>query len=104
MLREPVRVMKLRQRSKKFLEQAMSAGIPMGSSAGLAVIPAITASSIKAAQLSKELAGKGVSVQPILYPAVPEKAARLRFFISSDHSENDVIFTVAALKEAWNTL
>jgi 8-amino-7-oxononanoate synthase len=40
-------------------------------------------------------------VQPILYPAVPEKAARLRFFISCEHSEKQIRDTVRALKEEW---
>jgi 8-amino-7-oxononanoate synthase len=36
-------------------------------------------------------------VQPIIYPAVAEKAARLRFFLSSEHSEDDIRATIAAL-------
>jgi 8-amino-7-oxononanoate synthase len=101
MFREPVRVTKLRQLGRKFLEVARSEGIPTGSSAGLSVIPAITASSIRAARLSQELADAGISAQPILYPAVSENAARIRFFISSDHSEKDIEFTVGVLARLW---
>jgi 7-keto-8-aminopelargonate synthetase-like enzyme len=36
-------------------------------------------------------------VQPIIYPAVAEKAARLRFFMSSEHSEANIRSTIAAL-------
>jgi 8-amino-7-oxononanoate synthase len=36
-------------------------------------------------------------VLPILYPAVPEKLARLRFFISCEHTEQDIREVVAAL-------
>jgi 7-keto-8-aminopelargonate synthetase-like enzyme len=38
-----------------------------------------------------------VNVQPILYPAVDESAARLRFFITSEHSEEQIRFTVGRL-------
>ena len=32
----------------------------------------------------------GINVQPIIYPAVPEQAARLRFFISSLHAPDQL--------------
>jgi 7-keto-8-aminopelargonate synthetase-like enzyme len=38
-------------------------------------------------------------VQPILYPAVEERAARLRFFITSRHTSDQIRRTVAALQE-----
>ena len=38
-------------------------------------------------------------MQPILHPAVEEKAARLRFFITSDHTEQQIRDTVAAVAE-----
>jgi 8-amino-7-oxononanoate synthase len=101
MKREPMRVTKLRQRGRKFLEEARKAGIPTGTSAGLSVIPAITASSITAARISQELAEQGISAQPILYPAVPENAARIRFFISADHSEKDIESSVVILARLW---
>jgi len=101
MLREPKRIAILRQRGRQFLQGARSAGIPTGSSSGMSVIPAITASSIRAARLSQELASEGISAQPILYPAVSENAARLRFFISSDHSEQDIDQTIKVLSHLW---
>jgi 8-amino-7-oxononanoate synthase len=101
MFREPERLSKLRQRGRQFLEEARSAGIPTGSSAGLSVIPAITASSIRAARLSQELAEQGISAQPILYPAVSENAARIRFFMSSDHTEQEIESTVSVLARLW---
>ncbi len=101
MHQEPRRVTILRQRGRKFLEEARAAGIPTGSSAGMSVIPAITASSIRAARISQEMAEQGISVQPILYPAVSENSARLRFFISSDHTEKDIERTIDVLSRLW---
>ena len=87
------------QRSALFLGLASDAGIDTGSSAGIAVIPAITGSSLKAARVSNALFNRGINVQPILYPAVPEKAARLRFFLSALHTEAQIAQTVAVLQE-----
>ena len=42
---------------------------------------------------------RGISVQPILHPAVPEERARLRFFINALHTEQQLSTTVETLKE-----
>lgn len=97
MKREPERVGLLQARGLYFLEQAKAGGIDTGTSTGLAVIPAIAGSSLKAAKASAELFRHGINVQPILYPAVPEKAARLRFFVSCRHTEQDISATIDLL-------
>lgn len=97
MLEEPQRVQALQARGRYFLERAQAAGIDTGTSTGLAVVPAIVGSSLKATRLSAKLFEQGINVQPILYPAVPEKAARLRFFISCTHTEAQVDQTIKTL-------
>ncbi len=97
--REPGRVATLRERGALFLELALASGVDIGTSAGLAVIPAIVGSSMRAARVSAALFERGINVQPILYPAVPEKLARLRFFMSYEHSEADIREAVGALAE-----
>lgn len=99
LLREPHRVEGLKANGACFLKLAQAHGIDTGLSTGLAVIPVITGSSIKAARLSEALFQRGISVQPILFPAVPEKAARLRFFMSCQHTEAQIQFTVDAIAE-----
>jgi hypothetical protein len=42
---------------------------------------------------------RGINVQPILYPAVPERAARLRFFLTAAHTEEQIRDTVRILLE-----
>jgi len=88
---------RLRERGALFLELARAAGIDTGSSAGISVIPVIVGSSIRAARLSEALFERGINVQPILYPAVPEKQARLRFFMCCEHTEEDIRSAVEAL-------
>lgn len=97
MLEEPVRVERLRERSDYFLKLAREKGIDTGLSQGYAVIPAIIGSSLKATRLSNQLFERGINVQPIIHPAVEERAARLRFFISSSHNESQLESTVDAL-------
>ncbi len=104
MLQEPERVSALQARGQFFLELARAGGIDIGTSTGLAVIPAIIGGSIKTARLSAALFERGINVQPILYPAVPEKSARLRFFISSEHTEDQIRQTVQAVVEETSRL
>ncbi|XWN33378.1 MAG: aminotransferase class I/II-fold pyridoxal phosphate-dependent enzyme [Devosia sp.] len=96
---EPERVTKLAENGHRFVAAAKAAGLDVGTSEGLAVVPVIVGDSILAAVLSHRLSEAGVNVQPIIYPAVPEKAARLRFFITSSHSFEDVDRTVALTAE-----
>ncbi|MGH8290028.1 MAG: aminotransferase class I/II-fold pyridoxal phosphate-dependent enzyme [Steroidobacteraceae bacterium] len=101
---EPDRARALRRRGQQFLEEARAVGIDTGSSAGLSIVPAITHSSLKAARLAEALGRRRINVQPIVYPAVAERAARLRFFVSSEHTEEQIRSTVAALAEEWRRI
>jgi 8-amino-7-oxononanoate synthase len=98
---EPQRVSRLKDRARFFFEKLKTAGIATGTSSGIAIIPAIVGSSISAARLSTALFDAGINVQPILYPAVPEKSARLRFFLSSEHSEAQLTETASILTKLW---
>lgn len=97
--REPERVRRLNERAALFLTLAREAGLDVGGSVGAAIVPIITGSSIAAARLGHALFRRGINVQPILYPAVPERAARLRFFLTADHSEAQLREAVAVLAE-----
>lgn len=97
MLAEPERVQRLRSHSQLFHRLANDAGLDTGTSAGFSVIPAITHNSLRAAKLAGALFKRGINVQPIIYPAVEENAARLRFFISSMHTDEQLRYAVEAL-------
>ncbi|SFG19063.1 aminotransferase class I/II-fold pyridoxal phosphate-dependent enzyme [Neptunomonas qingdaonensis] len=96
--KEPQRIQKLKSISQSFIRQAKAMGFNTGDSVGMAVIPIILGSSVKAANASAALLEKGINVQPILYPAVPERSARLRFFLSSEHTEEQIKLTLNTLK------
>jgi|694.fasta_scaffold12784_6 8-amino-7-oxononanoate synthase len=97
--REPARVSTLRDNAALFLGLAREAGLDTGSAGGTAIVPVILGNSMNALRLSRALFARGINVQPILYPAVEERAARLRFFITSRHTADQIHRTVAALQE-----
>lgn len=99
MLKEPERVARLQENGRLFLELAKKNRLDTGTSQGFAIVPAITGSSLKAAKLSNRLFEYGINVQPIVYPAVEEMTARLRFFVSSLHAEAQIARTVEMVKE-----
>src|SRR5438105_4672083 len=96
---EPERVARLNQRAALFLRLVREGGLDVGGSIGAAIVPIITGSSIRAARLAQAMFQRGINVQPILYPAVPERAARLRFFLTADHTEAQIREAVAVLLE-----
>jgi 8-amino-7-oxononanoate synthase len=97
--REPERVRRLNDRAGLFLRLAREGGLDVGGSIGASIIPVITGGSIRAGRLAQAMFRRGVNVQPILYPAVPERAARLRFFLTAAHSEQQVRDSVRILLE-----
>jgi 8-amino-7-oxononanoate synthase/acyl carrier protein len=96
---EPERVARLAENSRLFLRLSKDAGLNTGTSNNTAVVPVITGNSEHALRLSYALRNRGINVQPILYPAVEESAARLRFFITSNHSAEQIRMTVRAVAE-----
>ena len=90
MHREPERVAQLQRNARYFLEQARAAGLNTGTGAGTAVCPIILGDSIKVVVLSQRLLQRGVNVQPVMYPSVPAKASRLRFFLTQTHTQDDI--------------
>jgi 8-amino-7-oxononanoate synthase len=96
---EPDRVTRLHERAELFLSLARERGLNTGPSQGTPVIPVILGNSLDSLRLSQALFGRGINVQPILHPAVEEKAARLRFFITTRHTEKQIRDTIDAVTE-----
>ena len=102
--REPGRVEKLRRNSLLFLELAKEHKLDVGTSVGAAIVPIVCYDSYTALALSEQLFAQGVNVQPIIHPAVPERTARLRFFLSSEHDEEQIRGTIARVAESFKAL
>ncbi len=96
---DPTPLRRLRDNARLFLRLARAAGIDTGDSADTPIIPCIVGDSLRTMRLSNTLLRRGVNVNPIIYPAVPEDLARLRFFVTACHTEAQIRETVAVLAE-----
>ena len=96
---QPGRVGRLRSRSDFFRGLCRERGVETGASADSAVVPAIIGGSERALRVAQALGTRGINVQPIFFPAVEEGKARLRFFVSAEHSEQQLRMTADALAE-----
>lgn len=104
MQREPERVERLQANGQRFLRKAREARLDVGTSWGYAVIPVILGDSLRTIMLADRLLKRGYNAFPIVPPGVPEQSARLRFFISSEHTAEDIDNVVAATREELTEL
>ncbi len=100
MRREPARVARLAALGRRFLEGARAAGLDTGASEGAAITPVMIGDSLRALRASAALFEAGIHALPIVHPAVPERAARLRFFLTAAHTPEQIDRAVAATAEA----
>lgn len=94
--------MNIKENAKYFLLKAKEIGANVGLSANTPIVPVIIGNSQRALEISKELYVEGVNAMPIVYPAVNENEARLRFFISAVHTKEDIDFTINKLKKVMD--
>ena len=96
---EPERARKIRERASFFLELAREKGFNTGESRDSGVVPVILGDSLKSLQLYQYLFDNGILALPVMYPTVPENAARLRFFICTSHTEGQIRKTVDCISD-----
>ncbi|MGP3926905.1 aminotransferase class I/II-fold pyridoxal phosphate-dependent enzyme [Streptomyces sp. 8N616] len=96
---EPQRVRTLRRNAELFLGLAASAGLATGSSANSPIVPCVLGDSARTLRVADRLFDRGVIADPIFHPAVEEGLARLRFFVTSEHREDDIRQAVSILAE-----
>lgn len=94
---EPWRVTRLHAVARRFRDLARAAGFDTGGSVGQAIVPVILGESVTTARAAERLLELRINVQPIVFPVVPEGQARLRFFLSAEHSDAEIDETVQAL-------
>ncbi len=103
-LAHPERVRQAKANAARFIALLKDRGINTGVSKDTAVVPAIIGNSVLALQLSDALKNRGINVQPILYPAVEEDQARLRFFMSSLHQDEQLVTAATVVHEELTRL
>lgn len=101
---EPERVAALARNGAAFHALARERGLDTGSSAGAAICPIIIGDSLPTAVLAQKLFERGINVQPVLYPAVPPRESRLRFFLTAMHQAAELATAMDALAEEVGAL
>lgn len=92
--REPHRPKRLRERAKFFRQVARENGLTVGGDEESPVASLIVGDDKMAMLLSRNLLQQGIEVQPIVRPAVSATTARLRFFLTANHTEEQILETV----------
>jgi len=80
------------------------AGFDLGTSLGEAIVPVMTGDSVRAVALSQRLFQRDINAQPIIAPAIPERLARLRFFVSSEHAPDDIAASAKTIGEEFSAM
>jgi 8-amino-7-oxononanoate synthase len=95
---EPERTEKLRRNAHFFIERARAAGLDTGLSDGSAVVPIVLHDDDLALRVVDQLMEHdAICVHAMLYPSVPKGAARLRFFLSAAHTQEQLAYTIDRL-------
>ena len=97
MQRESWRLKKLRQNGCDFVSAAKVRGLDTGLSIGASVVPIIIGSSPTTVILSHRLLARGYNVVPIIFPGVAENQSRLRFFITAQHTPDQMTGVLDAI-------
>ena len=95
--REPFRLAELKHRTNLFRSLARENGLTLRGDGDSPVASLVVGDSNACMLLSQRLLALGIHVQPIVYPAVGMKSARLRFFITRDHTEEQFRTTMPLL-------
>jgi 7-keto-8-aminopelargonate synthetase-like enzyme len=102
--REPERVTKLHENGQMFVDVAKSAGFDTGLSEGYSIVPVIIGDSLRTVKLTERLLERDINVTPIIYPAVPMKSGRLRFFLTCEHTQEHIHTAIKVMREELDRL
>lgn len=100
----PAPVQQLQENTKLFLKQCQLLGLHTGLSCDTPIIPIVVGGSEQTLRLTDYLYREGINVYPILYPAVPEEAACIRFFITANHTPEQIEWTVKLVADGIQSL
>ncbi|QLL10032.1 aminotransferase class I/II-fold pyridoxal phosphate-dependent enzyme [Mycobacterium vicinigordonae] len=101
---EPERVAALHANADYMRSAFTFHGLSFGLSKDTPIVPFVVGDSARCLALASRLREAGINVDPIMYPAVPDDEARLRFFVTASHSFEQIDSTVAALAREYRNL
>ena len=94
MLAEPERSLRLQQNAAYFIEMAQASGLDTYNSRNSGVVPIMMRDSELALWMSVHLFEDGICTYPMMYPIVPKNKCRLRFFINTNHTKEQIDHTI----------
>lgn len=97
--REPERVTRLHENGAMFLDQAKARGLDTGRAIGIGMLPIMVGPTTRAAKSVSRLLARGVNTSLIMYPGVPLNAARLRFFLTCEHTADEICSALDIVRE-----
>jgi 8-amino-7-oxononanoate synthase len=95
---EPERIAILQTNAQRFLGRAREANLTTGSAAGQGIIPVLFPDLKSTMEGSEFLLENDIFAPPIVQSGVPKELPRIRFFISSRHSTEDIDRAVRTLE------
>ena len=104
MHKEPERASRLRQVSRHFAKKASALGLDIGTSEQYGIMPVIVGETPLAIKLSQVLFERGINVAPATFPGVPMDGARLRFFLTAEHTTEQIDTALEAVREELDRL
>lgn len=96
---EPERALRLQKNAAYFIKKANSAGFSTAVSKDSGVVPIMIGSSEQALWYSVKLFERNICSYPMMFPVVPRNEARLRFFVTTAHTESQIDHTIETLSE-----
>ncbi|CDZ76650.1 Putative pyridoxal phosphate-dependent acyltransferase [Legionella massiliensis] len=98
--KENERVKQLKELSQLARKTAIHYGFDIGLNENTPILPIILGNSQKCIHVSRQCFEHGLNVKPIIYPAVPENSARLRFFITAIHTPDQILKSFEILSQS----
>jgi 8-amino-7-oxononanoate synthase/acyl carrier protein len=99
MERDNSRIKRLHRNIATFMREAERHGFDTCLAGETAVTPILIGSDELAFMLSKQLEEDGIIVPPAVFPAVARGQARLRFCLTSEHTEEQIVYALECLKK-----
>ena len=99
MERDNSRIERLHRNIAIFMREADRHGFDTCLAGETAVTPIMIGSDELAFMLSKQLEEDGIIVPPAVFPAVARGQARLRFCLTSEHTEEQIVYALERLQE-----
>jgi 8-amino-7-oxononanoate synthase len=97
--REPERVARLHANGALFLAEAKARKLDTIRSMGIGMLPIMVGGTTRAAKAVSKLLERGVNASLIMSPGVPVNAARLRFFLTSEHTREEICAALDATRD-----